>query len=128
YIYMIEKVQFQLEYELKSSPRILYSFLIDPTALEQWLADEVNVKDNIYEFTWEDETRTAKLVGSRENKSVKYKWLDEENYYFEMEILLHELTNDVALLITDYSTEENLEDRKKIWDNSIEYLQRVLGA
>lgn len=125
---MIEKVQFQLEYELKSSPRILYSFLIDPTALEQWLADEVNVKDNIYEFTWEDETRTAKLVGSRENKSVKYKWLDEENYYFEMEILLHELTNDVALLITDYSTEENLEDRKKIWDNSIEYLQRVLGA
>jgi len=125
---MIEKVQFQQEYELKSSPRILYSFLIDPTALEQWLADEVNVKDNIYEFTWEDETRTAKLVGSRENKSVKYKWLDEENYYFEMEILLHELTNDVALLITDYSTEENLEDRKKIWDNSIEYLQRVLGA
>lgn len=125
---MIEKVQFQLEYEFKSSPRILYSFLVDPSGLEQWMADEVNMRENVYEFTWEDETRTARIVSIKENKSVKYKWLDEENYFFEMEILLHELTNDVALLITDFSTENNLEDRKKIWDNSIEYLQRVLGA
>lgn len=125
---MIEKVQFQLEYEFKSSPKILYSFLVDPSGLEQWMADEVNMRENVYEFTWEDETRTARIVSIKENKSVKYKWLDEENYFFEMEILLHELTNDVALLITDFSTENNLEDRKKIWDNSIEYLQRVLGA
>jgi uncharacterized protein YndB with AHSA1/START domain len=125
---MTEKVKFNLEYEFHSSPRILFSFLFEPTALAQWFADDVNVKDNIYEFTWDDETRHAKLISSKENKSVKFKWMDDEDHYFEMEILLHELTNDVALAITDFATEENIEDRKMIWDNQIEYLQQVIGA
>lgn len=125
---MTEKIKFNLEYEFNSSPRILYSFLIEPTALGQWFADDVNVKNNIFEFTWDDEVRLAKLVSNKENKSVKFKWLDDEEHYFEMEILMHEITNDVALSITDFSTEENIEDRKMIWNNQIEYLQQVIGA
>lgn len=125
---MAEKIKFHLEYEVNSSPKILYNFLVEPNALSQWFADEVSQKENIYTFTWDDEAQTARLVTARENKSVKYKWLDDEPYYFEMEILQDELTNDVALAITDYSREENLDDRKLIWDNQIEYLQSVIGA
>lgn len=125
---MSEKIKFTLEYEVKSSPKILYSFLLEPNALAQWFADEVNQRDEVYEFSWDDEVHVAKLVNARENKSVKYKWMDDEPYYFEMEIVQDELTNDVALSITDYAVSENMDDRKLIWDNQIEYLQSVIGA
>jgi uncharacterized protein YndB with AHSA1/START domain len=125
---MAEKIKFQLEYEVKSSPRILFSFLNEPNALAQWFADEVMVHDGLYEFVWDNETRVAKLISSKENKLVKFKWVDDDPYYFEMEIVQDELTNDVALSITDFTGEENLQDRKMIWDNQIEYLQRAIGA
>lgn len=124
----IEKIKFNIEYEIKSSPKILYGFLHEPNALSQWFADEVNFREGVYEFVWDDETRTAKLMSARDNKLVKYKWLDDEPYHFEMEIIQDELTNDVALMVTDFARPDNLDDRKLIWDNQIEYLQSVLGA
>ncbi|HZH55252.1 MAG TPA: START-like domain-containing protein [Sphingobacteriaceae bacterium] len=125
---MSEKVKFTLEYEVKSSPKILYLFLLEPNALAQWFADGVSQKESVYQFTWDDEVQMAQLISSRENKSVKYKWLDDEPYFFEMEIIQDELTNDVALSITDFAKPENITDRKLIWDNQIEYLQGVIGA
>lgn len=125
---MPEKIKIQLEYEIKSSPKILFSFLNEPNALAQWFADDVTIRENIYTFQWHDDTKRAKLINVKENKSVRYKWIDDEPYYFELEIVQDELTNDVALSVTDFTKEENLEDRKLIWDNSIDYLLSVLGA
>lgn len=125
---MAEKAKLHLEYIINSSPRILYPYLIEPNELAQWFADDVNYHDGIYEFIWDNESHRAKVATSKENKSVKFKWLDDEPHYFEMEILQDELTNDVALAITDFVKEEDLEERKKIWDNSISYLQSVIGA
>jgi hypothetical protein len=88
--------------------------------LPQWFADDVSVRDQIYTFTWDDEKQNAKLVAVKENKLVRFKWLDDEpQCYFEMEILQDELTNDVALSITDFATEETIAERKQIWDNQI---------
>jgi len=126
---MSEKKKFNLEYEIKSSPRILYSFLSEANGLTQWFADKVVYRDQIYTFTWDDEEQKAKLLASKENKFVRFRWLDDEpQYYFEMEISQDELTNDVALNITDFATEETIADRKLIWDNQIDYLFSVLGA
>ena len=125
---MSEKIKFQLEYEIKSSPKILFSFLIEPNALSQWFADEVTIRENIYTFTWHDDQRRAKLITEKENRMVRFKWLDDEPYYFELEIIQDELTNDVALSVTDFAADDNMEDRKAIWDNQIDYLLSVLGA
>ncbi|MGJ1204071.1 START-like domain-containing protein [Sphingobacterium lactis] len=125
---MSEKIKLNLEYVLNSSPRILFPYLQEPNELAQWFADDVNYHDGIYEFVWDNESNRARLVSSKENKSVKFKWLDDEPYFFEIEIIQDELTNDVALSVTDYVKEDNLEDRKQIWNNSIGYLQRVIGA
>ncbi|MCY4779820.1 START-like domain-containing protein [Sphingobacterium sp. UT-1RO-CII-1] len=125
---MEQKVELRLEYVINSSPRILFPFIQEPNALAQWFADDVNYKDGIYEFIWEDEVNRAKLAAVKENKSVRFKWLDDTPYYFEIEIIQDELTNDVALHVTDYVKPDNLDDRKKIWNNSIEYLQSVIGA
>lgn len=126
---MSEKKKFTLEYELKSSPRILFSFISEPNGLSQWFADDVIFRDQIYTFSWDDEVQQAKLLSVKENKSVKFKWVEDEPHcYFEMEIIQDELTNDVALAITDFATDETMAERKKIWDNQIGYLHSVLGA
>jgi uncharacterized protein YndB with AHSA1/START domain len=126
---MSEKKKFTIEYEIKSSPRILYTFLNEPNGLTQWFADDVSVRDQIYTFTWDGETQKAKLVTIKENKLVRFRWIDDEpQYFFEMEILLDELTNDVALVITDFALEETISERKLIWDNQIQYLVSTLGA
>lgn len=126
---MSEKKKFTIEYEIKSSPRILYGFLSEANGLTQWFADDVSVKDQLYTFTWDGEQQKAKLIAVKENKLVRFKWLeDDPQCYFEMEILQDELTNDVALGITDFATEETISERKLIWDNQLEYLISVLGA
>jgi len=126
---MSEKKKFNIEYEIKSSPRILYSFLNEPNGLTQWFADDVSVRDQVYTFTWDGEQQTAKLLAVKENKVVRFRWIDDEpQYYFEMEIIQDELTNDVALSVTDFATEETISERKLIWNNQIEYLVSVLGA
>jgi len=126
---MSDKKKFNIEYEIKSSPRILYSFLSEPNGLTQWFADDVAVKDQIYTFTWDGEQQNAKLVAMKENKLVRFKWIDDDPAcYFEMEIMQDELTNDVALGITDFATEDTIAERKLIWDNQVDYLISVLGA
>jgi len=116
---MSEKKKFTLEYELKSSPRILFSFISEPNGLSQWFADDVVFRDQVYTFTWDDEVQKAKMLSFKENKP---------QCYFEMEIVQDELTNDVALSITDFATEDTLKERTQIWDNQITYLHSVIGA
>ncbi|RZJ99406.1 MAG: hypothetical protein EOO43_26405 [Flavobacterium sp.] len=126
---MSEKKKFNIEYGLRSSPRILFSFISEPNGLSQWFADDVNIRDQIYTFSWDGEEQKAKLVSIKENKLVRFKWLDDDpQYYFEMEIVQDELTNDVALNITDFATEETMAERHSIWDNQIGYLLSVLGG
>ncbi len=125
---MTEKAKIELEYIINSSPRILYPYLVEPNELAQWFADDVTYHDGVYEFFWDNESFKARLAASKENKYAKFKWIEDEPHYFELEIIQDELTNDVALSIVDYAKDENVEDRKKIWDNSISYLQSVIGA
>ena len=127
---MAEKVKFTLEYEIKSSPKILYSFISEPNGLSQWFSDDVKIRDHVYTFTWDDgEEQKAKLLSFKDSKSVKFHWIDDEPYtYFEMEIVKDELTNDVALVITDFALAENLKDRQLIWNIQIENLLSVIGA
>ncbi len=126
---MSEKKKFTIEYEIKSSPKILFSFLSEPNGLSQWFADDVIYRDQTYMFTWDGEQQKAKLLSIKENKLVKFKWLDDEPHcYFEMEIIQDELTNDVALAITDFATDETRQERELIWDNQIRYLISAVGA
>lgn len=126
---MSEKKKFNIEYEIKSSPRILYGFLSEANGLTQWFADDVTVRDQLYTFTWDGEQQKAKLIAMKENKLIRFKWVeDEPQCFFEMEILQDELTNDVALSITDFAVEDTISERKLIWDNQVEYLISVLGA
>jgi len=124
------KKKFVLEYEFKSSPKVLFGFLSSPNGLSDWFADDVNFSNGVYTFHWDRESARATLVSQKENKLVKFRWLDEgeADYFMELEILQDELTGDIALSVTDFADPEDIREKELIWNNQIENLTRVLGA
>ena len=122
--------RFELEYTLNSPTRVLFDRLSTPEGLAEWFADNVTVNGDVFTFFWAKVEARARLAHLKENKSVRFEWLDfadTENNYFEFRIVIHELTNDTALMITDHADDDEIEDAKDLWDNQISYLKKVLG-
>jgi uncharacterized protein YndB with AHSA1/START domain len=122
--------RFELEYTLNCPTRVLFDRLSTPEGLAEWFADNVTVNGDVFTFFWAKVEARARLAHIRENKSVRFEWLDfadTENNYFEFKIVIHELTNDTALMITDHADDDEIEDAKDLWDNQISYLKKVLG-
>lgn len=119
----------KLEYTINSSPSVLFKQLSTPSGLSEWFADDVNVKANIFTFIWEGVEEQAEMVSSKENKYIRFRWLngEQEDSFFEFKINQHELTGDVALEITDFADEEDVEDSKELWDSQVAKLKHVMG-
>jgi hypothetical protein len=126
---MAERVKFQLEYQVNSSPEFLNTYISSPSGLAEWFADNVNVNGDIYKFMWEGSEEAAKLLSKRTNKFVKFQWVDRpENEYFQFEIEQDELTGDVALIITDFEYEEEIKGTTMIYDVSVDRLRQTIGG
>jgi hypothetical protein len=112
-----------------SSALILYNCISNPSSLEEWFADSVNQKGDQFTFKWEDEERHAKLLSSKKNQFVCWQWDEKEfdNTFFEMRIKVDEMTNEIALIITDFCDEGDEEDARMLWDLAIDDLHRVIG-
>ncbi len=123
------KSQYELEYTLNSSPKVLFSRLSTAEGLAEWFADDVIIEGENFVFVWDNTEQRASMVQMRENKQVRFKWADEddEDRYFEFKLNVDELTGDVALLITDFAEENEKEDAIYLWDTQITELKRALG-
>ena len=122
--------QYTLEFPIKSSIKVLYKRLSTPSGLSEWFANDVNIKNGIYTFYWDGSEQSAKLVTKKENKFVKYKWVDsdEADDYFEFKIVVDDMTSDVSLLITDFADdEEDFEEAKLLWETQVDNLRGALG-
>jgi uncharacterized protein YndB with AHSA1/START domain len=119
----------EIEYLFNCSPKILFNRLSTPIGLAEWFADEVIVDDNIFTFVWEGIEEKAELIAIKELNFVRFKWLEaEEDTYFEFRIITHELTNDVALIVTDFAIDNENEEVKGLWETQINKLKYLLGA
>jgi uncharacterized protein YndB with AHSA1/START domain len=122
--------KFEMEYNLNCSPKVLFSRLSTPEGLGEWFADEVNVDGDIFTFFWNNSESKARLSALKENRMVRFEWLgmeNEESNFFEFRINLEELTNELALIITDFAEAEEKEDSIYLWDSQINDLKRALG-
>ena len=122
--------QYTLEFPIRSSIKVLYKRLSTPSGLSEWFANDVNIKNGVYTFYWDGSEQSAKLVTKKENKFVKYKWVDsdEADDYFEFKIVVDDMTSDVSLLITDFSDdEEDFEEAKLLWETQVDNLRGALG-
>ena len=126
-----KKQKYQLEFEVKSSPKVLYSHLSTASGLEEWFADRVNIQEGDFIFHWEGSEARAKMVNKKENQYVRYKWVNDEakdDSYFQFEIQLDEITSDVALIVTDFATAEEKEEEVLLWNSQIHNLMHVIGS
>jgi uncharacterized protein YndB with AHSA1/START domain len=122
--------KFELEFTINASIKFLFPFFLTPSELADWFADDVDIKGDLYTFFWDGSTQVAKLVAKKENHFVRFKWVDEpDNTYFEFRLEADEITQDVALIISDFAEDdESREASTLLWNNQVEKLMHVIGA
>jgi uncharacterized protein YndB with AHSA1/START domain len=127
---MSGKQKYELEYVINASPKVLFARLSTPGGLSEWFADDVNLEGAILTFLWDKSSQKAELLYVKENRSVRYRWLDDPDpkSYFEFKINQDPLTSDVSLTITDFAEENEIEDAKGLWDKQISQLFSQLGS
>jgi uncharacterized protein YndB with AHSA1/START domain len=122
--------KYELEYNLNCSPKVLFSRLCTPEGLCEWFAEDVSVDGDVFTFTWNKTETKARLAALKDNKFVRFEWLDdtnEESNYFEFRINIEELSGSLALIITDFSEPGEKEDSVNLWDAQLDDLKRALG-
>lgn len=130
----MEKNKFMIEYELRSSPKVLFPYISTPSGLEQWFAEKVTtMPDNRFDFQWDGESHYAKLVSVRLNKSVKFEFEgtgdgDHDNNSIELRLEVSDLTQSTYLRILDCSSVSDEQELTFLWNGLIESLKEIVGS
>jgi len=129
---MDEKIKYELEFPITSSPQLLYQYISTPSGLSEWFADNVNSRGEFFTFIWDDSEEHARMSSKKSGEKVKFRWVDTENndseYYFELRILVDEITKDVSLMVVDFAEEDDIAESKQLWENQVSDLKHVLGS
>ncbi|MFM9908143.1 MAG: START-like domain-containing protein [Chitinophagaceae bacterium] len=125
---MSKKQQFTLEYPVRCSPSILYDFLATPAGLQEWFADKVDERDNIFSFSWNGTTDKAEVMDSEVNRFIKFHWTHSaKEEYFEFRIEKSEVTNLTILVINDFAEKKEIKDQSQLWAYQVKELFHRLG-
>lgn len=126
-----KKIKYSIEFEIKSSPKILYNYLSNASSLEEWFADKVTIREGDFVFHWDGNEQRAKIVSKKDNNMIRYKWITDDKKdesYFQFEIQQDEITGDVALIITDFAEEDEKEANSLLWNSQIHNLMHIIGS
>jgi uncharacterized protein YndB with AHSA1/START domain len=119
----------ELEFVINSSPAILFNYLSTPSGLSEWFCDNVNIKGKNYVFIWDGDETEAEVLKKVSGKYVRFRWVDgEDDEYFQFEITRDELTNDIAVVITDWVDDDEIEESELLWESQINDLKNSLGV
>ena len=127
----MNKEKITLEYPLNfAAEHILWIMIGSPLGLAEWFSDGVTVEDDLYTFTCDENDQTARLLETKDGKSIRFQWVEDEGTeaYFEIAIVTQDLSGNVSLLITEYTHPEDLEDLKLMWNKHMDDLKRKVGV
>ena len=126
---MSKKQLFTLEFPVRCSPTILYEFLATPAGLQEWFADKVDERDDIFSFSWNGTVDKAELLESEDDKFVKFRWTHmPKDEYFEFRIEKSEVTNQTILIIKDFADKKEIKDQSQLWEYQVKELFHRLGS
>jgi uncharacterized protein YndB with AHSA1/START domain len=134
----MEESDFTAEFEFKASSRMLYPYINTPGGLAQWFADDVIVtQDKHLVFFWDQEKHKVRIAAQRQNKSIKFEFVDdpsssnghENSPYIEINLDPNELTGTVFMRVTDTATvTEDDEELREIWQYLTDNLKEIVGG
>jgi len=129
---MDDKIKFDIEFPIHASPQLLYQYISTPSGLSEWFSDNVNSRGELFTFIWDGSEEKAKLLNKKSGERVKFRWVVDEDddlpYFFEIKIIVDEITKDVSLIVSDFSEEDEVDEAKMFWENQISNLKHVLGS
>ena len=129
------KSNYQAEFEINASRKMLYPYIFTASGLSLWIADDVTVdEDNVFNFIWDNEDHKTRMVSHRVNNFVKFEYLpetaedDDDPSYFELRIEINELTQTVFLHITEYTDFDDEEEWYDLWNGIMQNLKEIVGG
>ena len=123
------KKKIRMEFEIKASPSMLFNYISSPSGLSQWFCNDVDIYNNFYKFKWDGDENIAELLKKTALKGIKFRWKDSHpDEFFEFEIQQDELTDDVALVVTDYVDAAEEKNSILLWENQVHELRTLLGG
>jgi uncharacterized protein YndB with AHSA1/START domain len=129
---MDQKIRYEIEFPINSSPQLLYQYISTPSGLSEWFADNVNSRGEFFTFIWNDSEEKARLASKKSGEKVKFKWIDgngkDTEYFFELHILVDELTKDVSLMVVDFADKDEVAESSLLWENQISDLKHLIGS
>lgn len=127
---MTDRIQFEMEFPIQVSQRLLYQYISTPSGLSEWFADNVNSRGEKFIFIWDDSEETANLISKKMPEKIRFQWIDDEDtdYFFDLRIQFDEITKDVSLIVTDFAEDGEVEESKMLWTNQVSDLKKVLGS
>ncbi|HEY2720269.1 MAG TPA: START-like domain-containing protein [Chitinophagaceae bacterium] len=125
----MSKQLYTLEYPVRCSPSILYEFLSTPAGLQEWFADRVDERDNVFFFSWNGSSQKAEVLESQDEKFIRFRWLDApKEEYFEFSIEKSEITNQTILVVKDFAEKKEVKDQSMLWDYQVKDLFHRVGS
>ncbi len=125
---MSKKQLFTLEYPVRCSPNILFDFLATSNGLQEWFADKVDDRDNMFVFNWGGSIEKAEVLEREQDKVIRFHWMHAPaGEYFEFKIEKTEVSNQTILIISDFAEKSEVKDQKQLWDYQIKELFHRLG-
>src|ERR1700733_5737517 len=125
---MSKKQQFMLEYPVRCSPSILYEFLSTPAGLQEWFADKVDERNNVFSFSWNGTIDKAEVLEKELEKSMRFHWTHSpKEEFFEFSIERSEVTNMTILIIKDFAEKKEIKDQSQLWSYQVKDLFHRLG-
>ena len=125
---MSKKQLFTIEYPVRCSPSILYEFLSTGNGLQEWFADKVDDKDNVFSFSWDKSIDKAEVMEKELDKYIRFHWLSApKNEYFEFRIEKTEVSNQTILVITDFAEKKDIKDQTQLWNYQVKDLFHRIG-
>jgi uncharacterized protein YndB with AHSA1/START domain len=125
----IKRSKIELEYSLRSSPHILFQYISNPSGLQSWFADHVDIFGGVrYRFAWNDGTEyQAKIIKNVPNKYIKFAiegsadtllesvMMDLEHLLSDYKELIVVATDEGLEEISNYAQDQALDLEKSIW-------------
>lgn len=130
----MEKHKFITEFELRSSPKVLFPYLSTASGLEQWFAEKVTIlPDHRFDFQWDGSSHFARQTSHRLNKAVRFEFEGnedptEDTNYVEMKLEVSDLTQSTYLRIVDYSQNMDEEELSSLWHGLMDNLKEIVGS
>jgi hypothetical protein len=123
------KQLYTLEFPVRCSPVILYEFLASPAGLQEWFADRVDDRDNVFSFTWNGTIEKAEVLEKEQDKFIRFHWLHTpKEEFFEFKIEKSEVTNQTILIVKDFAEKKEIKDQSRVWNYQVKELFHRLGS